>query len=276
MSERITGAVPGERAADGSEVRRCSGTGPHAPAAKAATSAPEQGARQPAYQTLADELREQIVSGRLRPGERLPTEPQLCVRSGLSRSTVREALRLLSSQHLIVTTRGVSGGSFVAEPSAAQLGDSLATAMQVLRSGMVVRGEHFLEIRELIEVPGAALAARRRTEEDLRELLGLVVDPEVPEVEVKLSTYWRFRATLVAAVHNPLFELLAYPLRQMANDRELVAAGPAELWHQAAEADCLIADCVQRQDSEGAATATRDHLRYLSEVYQKSQILLAN
>ena len=73
--------------------------------------------RVPAYQLLADSLRTQITSGRLRPGERLPTEPQLCVRSGVSRSTVREALRLLTSQHLIVTTRGVTGGSYVARPT---------------------------------------------------------------------------------------------------------------------------------------------------------------
>ena len=73
--------------------------------------------RAPAYRLLADDLRAQITSGRLVPGDRLPTEPQLCQRSGVSRSTVREALRLLASQHLIVTTRGVSGGSFVAHPS---------------------------------------------------------------------------------------------------------------------------------------------------------------
>src|SRR5438876_352461 len=65
------------------------------------------------YQALADGLRAQITSGKLRPGDRLPTEPQLCAQSGLSRSTVREALRLLTSQNLIVTTRGVTGGSFV-------------------------------------------------------------------------------------------------------------------------------------------------------------------
>src|SRR5205814_4948840 len=45
----------------------------------------------PAYQVLADGLRAQITSGKLRPGDRLPTEPQLCAQSGLSRSTVREA-----------------------------------------------------------------------------------------------------------------------------------------------------------------------------------------
>src|ERR1051325_7951226 len=77
--------------------------------------------RPPAYQLLADELRADITSGRLQPGERLPPEPELCVKTGVSRSTVREALRLLARQHLIVTTRGVTGGSFVSHPDAGPL-----------------------------------------------------------------------------------------------------------------------------------------------------------
>lgn len=249
-------------------------TGTEQPGPTTAISAAEPSSRAPAYQVLADELREQIASGRLRPGERLPTEPQLCARSGLSRSTVREALRLLSSQHLIVTTRGVTGGSFVAQPTPEGLGDSLATAMQVLRSGLVIGGGHFLEIRELLEVPGAALAARRNTEEDLHAVRQHLVDPAA-RIETKLFRYWRFREALAAATHNPLFELLARPLRQMANDRELAEGGPADLWHRAAAVDRRIIDCLERHDPDGAAEATREHLRHLREVYQEHEILLA-
>src|SRR5438094_8326155 len=103
--------------------------------------------RSPAYQQLADELREQITSGRLRPGERLPPEPELCVRTGVSRSTVREALRLLASQHLIVTTRGVTGGSFVAHPDAGQLADGLATGISLLTATAGVGLADLLELR---------------------------------------------------------------------------------------------------------------------------------
>lgn len=198
----------------------------------------------------------------------------MCTRSGLSRSTIREALRLLSSQHLIVTTRGVTGGSFVAEPSAARLGDSLATAMQVLCPDMTIGGGHFMEIRELIEVPGAALAASRRTDEQARDLLESVVDPADQDVEAKIATYWRFREVLAAAVHNPLYELLASPLRQMANGRELVESGPEELWRRVSTADSLIADRVLRQDSTGAAEATREHLRYVGDLYRESAVML--
>src|SRR5213083_2811642 len=118
--------------------------------------------RAPAYQLLADDLREQITSGQLRPGERLPTEPELCVRSGVSRSTVREALRLLASQHLIVTTRGVTGGSFVAHPDAAQLSEALSTGLTLLSNSAEVGLADLLELRRALEIPAAGLAAVRR------------------------------------------------------------------------------------------------------------------
>src|SRR5436190_23187010 len=108
--------------------------------------------RSPAYQQLADELREQITSGRLRPGQRLPTEPELCLRSGVSRSTVREALRLLASQHLIVTTRGVTGGSYVAKPDAATLAASLARGVNLLVTATPVGSDELMEVRDLLEV----------------------------------------------------------------------------------------------------------------------------
>ncbi|HEY3480196.1 MAG TPA: GntR family transcriptional regulator, partial [Streptomyces sp.] len=75
----------------------------------------------PAYQLLSDALRARIITGELKPGEKLPVEPDLSTQYGVSRSTVREALRLLASQNLIITTRGVAGGSFVAYPKPQQV-----------------------------------------------------------------------------------------------------------------------------------------------------------
>jgi DNA-binding FadR family transcriptional regulator len=220
-------------------------------------------------------MREQIAAGRLKPGERLPTEPEMCARSGLSRSTVREALRLLASQHLIVTTRGVTGGSFVAEPSAARLGDSLSGAVRLLRSGMTVDGHQFLEARELLEVPGAELAAGRRTDADLSALRGSVVDPDAGDHRSRLAAYWGFRAALAAAAHNPLLELLTTPLRQLTNDRELAAMASADVWRRVAADDRTVLDHVERRDRAAAGRATRAHLDYLRRLYGQDDIRLS-
>src|SRR5438105_3541510 len=69
-----------------------------------------------AFQQVADQLRELIVHGELGPGTRLPSEPELATQFLVSRSTIREALRMLSSQQLITTSRGVGGGSYITHP----------------------------------------------------------------------------------------------------------------------------------------------------------------
>ena len=69
------------------------------------------------YQEIADRLRDQIDSGTLQPGERLPSEPDLVKPFDASRNTVRLAIALLTNQGLVVTRQGL--GTFVNEPSSA-------------------------------------------------------------------------------------------------------------------------------------------------------------
>ena len=73
---------------------------------------------------------------------------------GVSRSTVREALRVLSSQNLVTTTRGVSGGSFVVHPGVEDIGDYLEASVGLLAGGDGLDVEQLLEVRDLLEVPG--------------------------------------------------------------------------------------------------------------------------
>jgi DNA-binding FadR family transcriptional regulator len=222
-----------------------------------------QPGRAPAYQTLADDLRGQITSGRLRPGERLPTEPELCVRSGVSRSTVREALRLLASQHLIVTTRGVTGGSYVARPDPATLAESLTGGVRLLLACTPVGVHELMEVREMVEVPGAALAAQRHTDDDVAVLQGTMFDPVRDDIPTKLVAHRAFHAALAAATGNPVYELLARPLYAVGNEGELAERASATLW-RAVDADHrAILRAVVARDVAGAQQTTRTHLANL-------------
>jgi DNA-binding FadR family transcriptional regulator len=200
----------------------------------------------------------------------------MCARSGLSRSTVREALRLLASQQLIVTTRGVTGGSFVAEPSAARLGDSLSAAVKVLRTGLSVSGAQFLQMRELLEVPAAALAAGRRTEANLAAMRASLPGRSSRDYPARLAAYWGFRDAINAAVGNPLLDLLSRPLREMTNDRQLINSGPADLWERTAADDRTVLARVADGDGPGAAEATRVHLDYLRGLYSCAEVRLGH
>ena len=221
--------------------------------------------RPPAYQLLADELRADITSGKLQPGERLPPEPELCVRTGVSRSTVREALRLLASQHLIVTTRGVTGGSFVAHPDAEQLADGLATGITLLTATAGVGLADLLELRRALEVPAAGLAALRRTDEHLAEIRAALFDPLVDDLETMLTAHAAYHTAVAKATGNPLFELVVRPLYTAKYGEDVTAELPEDYWLQIDSDHRLLLDCLAARDAESATKVATRHLEYISE-----------
>jgi GntR family transcriptional repressor for pyruvate dehydrogenase complex len=225
--------------------------------------------RAPAYQVLADELRDEITSGRLRPGERLPTEPELCARSGVSRSTVREALRLLSSQHLIVTTRGVTGGSFVASPSPEKMAESLSAGVRLLLATEAAGGNELMEIREMLEIPAAGLAARRRTDADLERLRSTLFDPVHDDLPTRCAAHRAFHAALAAASGNPLYELVTSPLYAIVDEARLSGCVPDSMWQHLDAEHREILRCVADGDVVGAQRATTWHLARLRSTWPR-------
>ncbi|GAA4435971.1 hypothetical protein GCM10023170_003400 [Phytohabitans houttuyneae] len=176
---------------------------------------------------------------------------------------MREALRLLASQHLIVTTRGVTGGSFVAHPSPQDLSDTLSTGLNLLISTATAGLCDLLEVRESLEVPAAAQAARRRTEGHIAELEAALLDPAEMDVTALLATHKAFHAALVAATGNPLFELLSRPLYQVSNEREVAATAPPGFWQQVDLDHRELLRCVKAQDAEGATKVAREHITFI-------------
>ncbi|MET0493555.1 MAG: FadR/GntR family transcriptional regulator [Actinoplanes sp.] len=220
--------------------------------------------RPPAYQLLADELRAEITSGRLQPGERLPPEPELCVKSGVSRSTVREALRLLASQHLIVTTRGVTGGSFVAHPDAEQLADALSTGLSLLNNSAEVGFADLLELRRALEIPAAGLAAERRTDANLVELRGALFDPDMDELDTMLAAHTAFHSAVASATGNPLFELVTRPLYHVSYGEEVVGSLPDGYWEHIDADHRELLTCIRNQEPDASMTVGRRHLDYIA------------
>ncbi|MEU5755932.1 FCD domain-containing protein [Streptomyces sp. NPDC047829] len=119
-----------------------------------------------ASDVLAAEVRERILSGEFGEGTALPPERQLVEQTGLSRATVREALRILEVERLVEIRPGRGGGAFVHRPGR----DSLASTVRLVIRGQRIRLEALHETREAIEPACAALAARRRTAQALRDL----------------------------------------------------------------------------------------------------------
>lgn len=119
-----------------------------------------------ASDVLADRLRARILGGELSPGHMLVPERELAEASGLSRNAVREALRILEIEGLVVTRPGRNGGTTVSRPGV----DAMARTLDVFIRGRRIRLRDVLEARERIEPICAELAAANRTAEQLAEL----------------------------------------------------------------------------------------------------------
>jgi DNA-binding FadR family transcriptional regulator len=224
--------------------------------------------RPPAYQALADSLRAQITSGELRPGDRLPTEPQLCVTSGVSRSTVREALRLLASQNLIITTRGVTGGSFVAHPSVDQLATMLSTGVALMLSRGSLQQRDVLEVRSMIEVPATGYAALRRTDTQLEAIRAALPVPRVGPVEQLVIGHRAFHLSIARAAGNPLGELLVHPLYPPLTEGRLAGIISDVFWHRVDTEHHEIVDAVAAGDAMAAQRAASRHVAHLREAFE--------
>ena len=100
---------------------------------------------------IAEQLREAIVSGRFKIGERLPTEDELAQRYGVSRPSVREALKRLAAQNLVRARRGPSGGNFVVQPSYEELAGSLSGAATLLVGMGALDIEEIIDARRILQ-----------------------------------------------------------------------------------------------------------------------------
>lgn len=131
--------------------------------------------RQPARggrvsETIAEDIRNQIARGDLRPGSRLPAERELAQRLKTSRVSVREAYRSLEETGLITVRRGAEGGAFIADVDHEPVSRSLTLMLHLGRTSH----EELTEARLLIEPPVARLAARRASLDDVDALRALV------------------------------------------------------------------------------------------------------
>jgi GntR family transcriptional repressor for pyruvate dehydrogenase complex len=223
----------------------------------------------PAYQALADSIRDRILSGELEPGQRLPIEPELSTEYGVSRSTVREALRVLASQNLVSTSRGVLGGSFVAHPQPHQISDYLQSSLGLLTgtSSSEITVDTLLEARELLEVPAAGLAAFRRTGADMEILEESLVGPQPFDSAARQELSLDFHAALLRTAGNPLMEVLARPVFGVLSERFQVGDLSAAFWAEVDDDHRRIFEAVRDGDVDGAKTATRAHLAALRPAY---------
>lgn len=217
--------------------------------------------RQRLPEALADALQQEILGERLAPGDRLPTEAELAERFDVSRTVVREAARLLVQRGLVTVKPG--RGMTVAEFDGRFIAEQYALLLR-LSSGTF---EQLLELRLVLEVEMAALAAERRTPEQLaamRETIRRGHEARDSRLEF-LAADLDFHELVAQASGNPFFLLVVGPINGFLRDTYSQGPGyPAAASHTLKEHQ-EMADAIEAGDPARARRATEKHLRRIVE-----------
>jgi GntR family transcriptional repressor for pyruvate dehydrogenase complex len=177
-------------------------------------------------EAIVDQIKTLIRTNRLRPGDRLPSERELCERMGVSRVTVREALRILEAGGLVEIRVGARGGAFVTTPSSERLGAGLADLINLAP----VTAVEVTEARLVFELGIIPTIVERATDEDVEDLRRLTREhvTALRQGEYTMAKSAEFHVRLAACTHNSAIEMLVHSFHGplLMSLREAATASP--------------------------------------------------
>ncbi len=159
---------------------------------------------------IAEQIKASIMDGRLKADDRLPTEHDLAEQFGVSRPTIREALKRLAAQNLIHSRRGPTGGTFVRRPTEEEVRANLITEATLLVSFGEFDLPDIAEARHELERMCGRLAAERRDEASLTAMAREVEKQKEERIsdEDFCASDVRFHRALVDASGNPVLQFV--------------------------------------------------------------------
>lgn len=219
------------------------------------------------FQDVVDQIQEAIVDGKIRPGQQLPAERELKDQFGVSRGTLREALRVLEQKGLIQIKTGVAGGAIVKGVTTEQISENLGLLIRYRKVSL----QNLAEFREALEGLVAGMAAERATAKDidrLRELLNearrhvergpdhwddfIRVDEQI-HLELSLITDNILYITVLQTVYHNIH---TYYESYLPLDENIVRENYDDLLN--------IIDAVDRRNPQRAREMAQDHVRRFS------------
>lgn len=210
------------------------------------------------YEQIADRLQELIVSDSLRPGDKLPGERELAERLGVSRAVIREAIRVLSVRGLVRVKPGC--GTYVCELSHKDAAASIELFLKLRQNPRF--WQDIYEVRRMIEVEAAGLAAERATDDDLaameEALGGMEANKDDPEQYTRHDI--AFHMALAAATHNELLGVLLRPLSDLLAEVVLITYRAPRAVEEGLAHHHNILSRVKERDVVGARQAMQKHL----------------
>ena len=210
-----------------------------------------------AVEVAFEGLRAMISTGRLNAGQRFPIEAQLCTELGVSRSSLREAVRMLAALGVVETRQG--SGTYVSRLRAADIVGSLTLTVGLLPLDGLLE---IYELRRILEGYAAAQAAARRPDtlvQEMDDLLGRIEATDDPDLTAELDH--RFHSMCADAGGNPTLAALLEVFRSRSRSYHLFTSpsGP-KIKRVSDEGHRAIANAVAARDSGAAETAACAHV----------------
>jgi GntR family transcriptional regulator, transcriptional repressor for pyruvate dehydrogenase complex len=207
---------------------------------------------------IVAQIEHAIFEGELRTGDRLESERELAERFGVSRITVRDALRVLEARGLVQVKVGASGGAFVTETNADQVAESISTMILLRR--MTLSG--LAEARTVVETATCEFAAERADKAAIQRIEQTVekgrsvVREQAPHTEASMDFHVAVadasKNELLAATVSAYRDLLVQTLHDM---RDVRSAKTTQKAHED------ILDAIRSHDPEAARKLMLEHLR---------------
>ncbi|WP_240416296.1 FadR/GntR family transcriptional regulator [Paenibacillus periandrae] len=222
------------------------------------------------YEVIADQIKEQIVSGQLKPGEKLPSAKELSERFQVGRSTLREALSALKAMGLVEIHQGE--GSYVRSIESQDVDLPVFDALLMNRETVI----ELIEARKALEISNAALAAEKRNAEDIAKLEDIIRNMENflgNEQEGERSDLL-FHLTLAQAAHNSIMARMIDSISTqmqtaIRETRRLQMYANKTVSKQLWEEHKAIFEAIRDQEPAAAQEAMRKHLFHVEQVLLK-------
>lgn len=226
---------------------------------------------QRASEAICEQIRNLILSGELKPGDRLPSERAMMDMLGRSRPTIREALRMLENDELVRIIPG-SGGAIVMQPSS----QSVEQPLETMLSLEGVSNAELLEFRSWSEVVSAGWAAERRTETELMQLSELLQQSERNSTDFRSFVEYdiAFHQAIAGAGHNRIAAIVDKVVHQLVLNILLTSHAKKQKREQKQMMDSIsrshraVYDAIAAGDPNAAREAMHIHIDLFADDLQ--------
>jgi GntR family transcriptional regulator, transcriptional repressor for pyruvate dehydrogenase complex len=213
--------------------------------------------RRALHKDVAEIISEKIIAGEWPSNAFLPTEAELCKKMGVSRTVIREAIKVLENSGLVRIDRGF--GTRVLEAHH----DSVSRPLKMLLRRQASDLKHLIEVRKIIEVAVVGLAAERRSEENLTamERALQVMRENSGDSEGYVDADLQFHAEIARATKNPTILVILEPLGELLRKSRIASFSGPRISRIRTQQHEAIFECIRRGDAQGAQAAMSEHLR---------------